>query len=344
MNKFLVLLGGLFALMFAGCNSDGPEDDLIDTLEKEKIAIHEYLSTISSPILYIEYYNVHGQLIDTLYLFNYDHSGEVAKDTGWVLMDYEKFFLQGDKLDTTDPQPGDTAVTYALGGPILYRLDTVKKYDYLAEAFRHISVGDIGGEIIIPSILAGGNYGKPLHYKLKSHKLIDDVKKNESGLIRGYIDLVLPGKELFMDFPTYEPSPISDKDTVTYTAVVEKGTGDRTIQTGDSVLLVFSTALLREKGGQQLEIGRFTRDSMKILFNETWQRRNTSGLVKGLQHLQAGDSAHVIVPYGMAYGGVGTTRDILVNGTKQKQYLVPPLATLLYEVRVSKVVAPKTKE
>lgn len=344
MNKFLVLLGGLFALMFAGCNSDGREDDLIDTLEKEKISIHKYLSTISSPILYIEYYSIHGQLIDTLYLFNYDNSGEVAKDTGWVLMDYEKFFLQGDKLDTTDPQPGDTAVTYALGGPILYRLDTVKKYDYLAEAFRHISVGDIGGEIIIPSILAGGNYGNPLHYKLKSRKLIDDVKKNEAGLIQGYIDLVLLGKELFMDFPTYEPSPISDKDTVTYTALVEKGTGDRTIQTGDSVLLVFSTALLRERGGQQLEIGRFACDSMKILFNETWQRRYTSGLVKGLQHLQAGDSAHIIVPYGMAYGGVGTTRDIVVNGTKQKQYLVPPLATLLYEVRVSKVVAPKTEE
>lgn len=344
MNKFLILLGGLFTLMFAGCNSDGPEDDLIDTLEKEKIAIHQYLSTISSPILYIEYYSIHGQLIDTLYIFNYDNSGEVAKDTGWVLMDYEKYFLQGDKLDTTDPQLADTAVTYALGGPILYRLDTVRKYDYLAEAFRHISVGDIGGEVLIPSILAGGNYGKPLHYKLKSRKLIDDVKENEAELIQGYINLVLPGKELFMDSPTGEPVSVSGKDTVTYTALVEKGTGDRKIQTGDSVLLEFSTALLREKGELQLEIARFSQDSVKILFNDTWQRRNSSGLVKGIQRLQEGDSAHIIVPYGMAYGGTGTTRDIAVNGTKQKQYLIPPLATLLYEVRIRKVVAPKTEE
>ncbi len=30
-----------------------------------------------------------------------------------------------------------------------------KKYDYVAEAFRHISVGSMGGEMIVPSILAG---------------------------------------------------------------------------------------------------------------------------------------------------------------------------------------------
>ena len=341
MNKFLILLGGLFALMFAGCNSDGREDDLIDTLEKEKIAIHQYLSTISSPILYIEYYSIHGQLIDTLYIFNYDNSGEVAKDTGWVLMDYEKYFLQGDKLDTTDPQIADSLipVTYAYGGPIFYRLDTVKKYDYVAEALRHISVGEMGGEMIVPSILAGGNYGNPLHYKLFSRKIVMNVKENEEKVIQEYLN-PLGALETFEDYPNTDLV----SDTTTYTALVEKGTGDRKIQTGDSVLLEFSTALLREKGGRQFEIGRFARDSVKILFNDTWQKRNTLGLVKGMQRLQEGDSAHIVVPYGMAYGGVGTTRDITVNGTKQKQYLIPPLTTLLYEIRIRKVVAPKTEE
>ena len=100
MNKFLVLLGSLFALIFFGCNNDEEELDLIDTLENEKIAIHEYLSQVTTPILYLEYYSVHGMLIDTVFIFNYDNSGEVAKDTGWVLMDYEKFYLNGDKLDT----------------------------------------------------------------------------------------------------------------------------------------------------------------------------------------------------------------------------------------------------
>ena len=66
MNKFLILLSSLFALTFFGCNNDEEELDLIDTLENEKIAIHEYLSQISTPILYLEYYSVHGMLIDTV--------------------------------------------------------------------------------------------------------------------------------------------------------------------------------------------------------------------------------------------------------------------------------------
>ena len=78
-------------------------------------------------------------------------------------MDYEKFYLNGDKLDTTSPEQGDSTFTYAFGGPVLYRYDTIKKYDYVAEAFRHISVGSMGGEMIVPSILAGDNinYGNP---------------------------------------------------------------------------------------------------------------------------------------------------------------------------------------
>ena len=48
MNKFLILLSSLFALTFFGCNNDEEELDLIDTLENEKIAIHEYLSQITT--------------------------------------------------------------------------------------------------------------------------------------------------------------------------------------------------------------------------------------------------------------------------------------------------------
>ena len=114
MNKFLILLSSLFALTFFGCNNDEEELDLIDTLENEKIAIHEYLSQITTPILYLEYYSVKGMLIDTVFIFNYDNSGEVAKDTGWVLMDYEKFYLNGDKLDTTSPEQGDSTFTLSL--------------------------------------------------------------------------------------------------------------------------------------------------------------------------------------------------------------------------------------
>ena len=347
MNKFLILLSSLFALTFFGCNNDEEELDLIDTLENEKIAIHEYLSQITTPILYLEYYSVHGMLIDTVFIFNYDNSGEVAKDTGWVLMDYEKFYLNGAKLDTTSPEQGDSTFTYAFGGPVLYRYDTVKKYDYVAEAFRHIGVGSTGGEMIVPSILAGdkNNYGKPLHYKLKAHKLINDVKVNEYELIQSYLGSSFFVRKPYEDFPTYEITSVTERDTVTYTAIVEKGAGDRNIQVGDSVLLEMDYGLLDDVGLQNLVLRSMGRDSIYFLFNETWQRNYPAGLVKGLQRLQAGDSAHVIVPYGMAYGAGGTTREITFRDrTKLKQYLIPPYSTLWYWIRIRKVVPPKTEE
>ncbi len=250
-------------------------------------------------------------------------------------------------MDTTSPEQGDSTFTYAFGGPVLYRYDTIKKYDYVAEAFRHISVGSMGGEMIVPSILAGdkNNYGKPLHYKLKAHKLINDVKVNEYKLIRSYLVDVIGVENAFVDFPTREISSIGERDTVTYTAILEKGTGDRDIQVGDSVLLEMDYGLLDDVGLQNRVLRSMGRDSIYFLFNETWQKNYPTGLVKGLQHLQAGDSAHIIVPYGMAYGAVGTTREITFRDrTKLKQYLIPPYSTLWYWVRIRKVVPPKTEE
>ena len=193
-----------------------------------------------------------------------------------------------------------------------------------------------GGEMIVPSILAGdkNNYGKPLHYKLKAHKLINDVKVNEYKLIRSYLVDVIGVESAFVDFPTREIS-----------AILEKGTGDRDIQVGDSVLLEMDYGLLDDVGLQNRVLRSMGRDSIYFLFNETWQKNYPTGLVKGLQHLQAGDSAHIIVPYGMAYGAVGTTREITFRDrTKLKQYLIPPYSTLWYWVRIRKVVPPKTEE
>lgn len=205
----------------------------------------------------------------------------------------------------------------------------------------------MGGEMIVPSILAGdkNNYGKPLHYKLKAHKLINDVKVNEYGLIRSYLVDIMGVENAFVDFPTREISSIGERDTVTYTAILEKGTGDRDIQVGDSVLLEMDYGLLDDVGLQNRVLRSMGRDSIYFLFNETWQKNYPTGLVKGLQHLQAGDSAHIIVPYGMAYGAVGTTREITFRDrTKLKQYLIPPYSTLWYWVRIRKVVPPKTEE
>lgn len=74
------------------------------------------------------------------------------------------------------------------------------------------------------------------------------------------------------------------------------------IQVGDSVLLEMDYGLLDDVGLQNRVLRSMGRDSIYFLFNETWQRNYPAGLVKGLQRLQAGDSAHVIVPYGMPTG------------------------------------------
>lgn len=346
MNKFLILLGSLLAFSFLSCNSDEEEDDLIDILEKEKIAIHEYLNTLSTPVICLEYYSKNGQLIDTVFIFNHDDSGEVARDSGWVLMDYDKYFLNGDKIDTTDPQLSDSTLyptfTYRYGGPIFYRYDTLKKYDYVAEAFRHISVGEKGGEMIVPSILAGdkNNYGKTLHYKLKSIKLVDDIKQNEEELMAGYLTYLQP-LDVFMDSPSARVTSVAEKDTITYTALIAKGVGDREIQLGDSVVLERSCQILCEVAPFQLETREFARDSVKILFNEAWQRNNTTGMIKGLQRLHEGDHAYIIVPYLMAYGVAGTSPR--VSSGSGKQYEIPPFSTLTYEVKIHKVV-PKIEE
>lgn len=344
MNKFLILLGSLFVLTFFSCNDDGKEDDLLDTLENEKSVIHEYLSQITTPILYLEYYSVYGMLIDTVFIFNYDGSGEVAKDSGWALIDYEKYFLGEDKkIDTTTPVLGDTIPTYAYGGPILYHNDTVRKYDYIADALRHISVGDMGGEMIIPSILAGNEdrYGRPLHYKLKAHKLIDNVKENEEELIQRYISDILRSSDEELDYPDSVQS-----DTVTHTVFLRRGTGDRTIQVGDSVLMVLANGLLDDVGVDNREIRMIENDTVKILYNETWQKKYPSGMIKGFQRLREGDVASIVVPYGMAYGAAGTTGNTFVNmeGKSVKQYLIPPYSTLWYNVEVWRVIPPKTEE
>ena len=47
-----------------------------------------------------------------------------------------------------------------------------------------------------------------MHYKLKAHKLINDVKVNEYGLIRSYLVDVIGVENAFVDFPTREISSI----------------------------------------------------------------------------------------------------------------------------------------
>ena len=336
MNKYLVILGCFLAFALSGCSGE-EEDDLIDVLAYEKQAIHNYLNQYATgEVVAIPYYSRKGLLIDSIFIFNHNTSGEVAKDSGWVTMDYDMSDLSGTILDSSDPEKWDNesyTPGYAYGGPVLYRVDTAR-YNFLGEAFRHIGVGGSGGEVIIPSVL-GAVDGKTLHYKLKSYTIFEDVAEHEKEMIQGYLN-IFPAVETFKDYPGEVES-----DTITYTLLMTKGEGTRKLQVGDSLLMSKHLVILDDMGtGIRLKFMN-ALDTTKILFNERWQRDFPAGFVKGLQQLQEGDSAHIVIPYGMGYGAKGNVQSIKGGGT---YYNEPPYCTFGYWVKIMKIVAPNTEE
>lgn len=334
MNKYLVILGCFLAFALSGCSGE-KEDDLIDVLAYEKQAIHDYLNQYATgEVVAIPYYSRKGLLIDSIFIFNHNTSGEVAKDSGWVVMDYDMSDLSGKILDSSDLGKWDSTYTpgYAYGGPVLHRVDTAR-YNFLGEAFRHIGVGESGGDVIIPSVL-GAVDGKTLHYKLTSYKVFENVAENEKELIGDYIRSHST-INIFEDYPGELES-----DTVTYTLLIEKGEGTQKLQTGDSVFVDMYYGILDDLSRVR-PLRAIRRDSAKVLFNERWQRDFPTGLVKGLHQLQEGDSAHIVVPYGMAYGAGGRTENVKGGG---KRYLEPPYSTLWCWVRVRKIIPQNNEE
>lgn len=336
MNKYLVILGCFLAFVLSSCSGE-KEDDLIDVLAYEKQAIHDYLNQYATgEVVAIPYYSRKGLLIDSIFIFNHNTSGEVAKDSGWVVMDYDMSDLSGTILDSSDPEKWDEksyTPGYSYGGPVLHRVDTAR-YNFLGEAFRHIGVGESGGEVIIPSVL-GAVDGKTLHYKLKSYTIFEDVAEHEKKMIQGYLN-TFPAVETFKDYPGEVES-----DTITYTLLMTKGEGIRKLQVGDSLLMSKHLVILDDMGTEMRLKFMNDIDTTKILFNERWQRDFPAGFVKGLQQLQEGDSAHIIVPYGMGYGAKGNVQS-LKGGAKN--YKEPPYCTFGYWVKVMKIVAPNNEE
>ena len=334
MNKCLVILGCFLTFVLCGCSGE-VEDDLIDVLANEKQAIHDYLNQhATGEVLAIPYYSRKGMLIDSIFIFNHSSNGDVAKDSGWVVMDYDMYDLNDKVWDTTDPEKWSEEFTpgYAYGGPVLHRVDTAR-YNFLGEAFRHIGVGDAGGEVIIPSVL-GAVDGRTLRYKLTSYNVFDDIAEHEKELMDA--DMVP-----FSSADTLHVLPGEVKsDTITYIIFLEREGDTRKLQTGDSVLLNMVYGILDEKGLSTRTFRAIREDTTKILFNERWQRDIPSGLTKGLQRLQQGDSAHILIPYGMAYGAAGRTQSAQGGG---KYYLEPPYCTLWCWVRI-KEIFPQNQE
>lgn len=335
MNKYLIVLGCLLTFVLWGCSGER-EDDLIDVLANEKAAIHDYLNqNAKGEILAIPFYSRKGLLIDSIFIFNHNTTGEMAKDSGWVVMNYDLWDLEGKVLDSSNLNDFDTLrflPGYVYGGPVLHRVDTAR-FNILGEAFRHIGVGDNGGEVIIPSVL-GAVDGKALHYKLISYTVFEDIAKYEKELINRYLTPYSSVEKLY-DYPGEVES-----DTVTYTLLMEREGDKRKLQTGDSAIINMFYGILDEVGLQTHTLRAIKRDTTKILFNDRWQKEYPSGMIKGLQRLQEGDSAHIIVPYGMAYGAAGKTQ----SATGGKQYLEPPFSTLWCWIRIKKIIPPKEEE
>lgn len=333
MNKYWIILGSLLVLAFYACSKE-EEEDMIDRMAREKLEIKAYLhQNVTTTIQAVPYYSQRGGLlIDSIFIFNADGNGEVVQDTGWVLMDYTQKTLDGRIVDSTFPEERDSLWgTYPLGGPIYHRVDTVHKFNYFAEAFKYIGAGTTGGEMIVPSSL-GKQDGITQFFRLKSYKVFKDIGVNEDHLIQQYLESI-QGK-------TLESYQDTMKGSTTYTVITKQGGKQDTIGTGDSVLMAVEGFILDDARLQDMSLRQFEENGgYQLYFTERWQKTAPVGYVAGLKRLKEGDEAEIIIPYGMAYGAAGFTREVGPKENRKKQYVIPPYATLLYRVKFLKIIS-----
>lgn len=331
--KNCMILWCLFACWLAGCEGED-EWDQIDILKHEAAEIRTFLDErVKGEITRIPCYSKKGLLIDTLYIFHNDMSGNRVGERGIVLMDYTLQTLDGRVLDSTDPdlQLDSTCLTtYALGGPVYHVLDTSRKFDYLGKAFQCISEGETGGEMLVPSKL-GAQDGISHHYMLKVHRVIPDIFVYEKELIGNYIQHI-QGK-------IGEPMLDEKGDTVVYTVVTKRGSGDHLIQEGDRINLSHKSAILDEVHLEQ-GVLRLVQMWDSVSMQHSLTGGNALGAyMQALTHLREGDEAEIIIPFSMAYD-----RTNMVD-TRTKQIIIPAFTTLIYRVTVNKVEpAPEPEE
>lgn len=321
MKKYLIIGYCWLCTLFSGCG-DGEEIDVLTILEDERVAIQEYLAGITSPLIKIPKYSRTGQLIDTLYIFNYTESTEKPVHGNYLLLDYAIRRLDGIYEDSTYPDIEAIDSFYVNGGPIYYRVSDSARYDYYVDAAKTIGAKGTECEVLVPSQLTDLS-GITRVRKVNFYTVIENLLTYEKQLINTYMQqLAAKTLDTFQD---------TQGDTVsTYTLITKEATGDHMIQSGDTLTFSYTVHLLDEVHMSD-SLRKVADPGLQMQIFDSVATNTPVGYLLGMQHLKEGNEAEIIIPYAMAYGA---TEQRTTNGKRVK---IPAYSTLVYRVKIERV-------
>lgn len=317
-KNYWIMMLCLLAGSFAGCSDDDDGPSWLELLKKEQAAIKDFMKDKSpkdSLVLMFQKENIE----DIAYVFNYseDATKKKPKDGQFILVNYTDRNLNGTILDDTRASViGGEKIEvpkYPLGGPVYESI--ISDDEIYSRFLKYFSEGT-SGSIILSSMLTSSTY---LYRQYKVEKII------EGSLLNYEYDLM----NKFLDKKDFDKSniikiPAEGNDTITQIAKLG-GVAGEDILPNDSVTVHCNGYILDEISGADLT----NRQILKMEEGEkvAWK---VSGLIEGLRvgllEMKVGEKAYILIPSGRAYGkGV-------INS--YYQYVMPPYATLMYEVEV----------
>lgn len=321
-KNYWIMMLCLLAGSFAGCSDDDNGPTWKELFDQERSLIRNFIADKSprdSMIFQVEFKG--EKFEDVAYVFNYstDADKKKPKDKQFILVNYTDRNLGGTILDDTRASViGGEKIEiprFPLGGPIYEEI--ISDEEVYSNFLKHISEGT-SGSIILSSMLASRS--TYLYRQYTVEKII------EGTLLKYEYDLI----DKFLDKKGFDKNniikvPAEGNDTITQIAKFG-GLAGEDILPNDSVTVHCNGYILDEISGADLTNRQIFK--MKEGEKETIKVSDfiEEGLRVGLLQMKVGEKAYILIPSGRGYGkGV-------VNA--YYQYLIPPYATLMYEVEV----------
>lgn len=319
-KNYLLMCLCLLAGGFAGCSDDdGPswkelfdkEQANIKAFVADKSPLHEFKYTVT----------YRGETFDDYaYVFRYneDVNKKRPENGQFVLVNYIQRNLDGDLLDATDRSlTGGSNIKslFPTGGPIYEKItSTSDRNDIFSECLKYIPEGT-KGEIILSSMMTSGTY---MYREYKVEKIIEgELLDYEYELIDDFLTKKEVNKADIIKVPE------TGNDTITQIVKLHPNPAEEPILVSDSVTIQGSGYILDEISGDELT-------NRKLFENEkvSWKVSSLiDGMQAGLLNMKVGEKAYILIPSGRGYG-------IGLFDNYNYQYIIPPYATLVYEIEV----------
>ncbi len=327
-KNYWVMMLCLLAGSFIGCSDDDDSYDWFRAHEEEKEKLAEYVKD-KEPKQSFEYRgSVLGkEFVATAYVFNYEEEGTKAENKDFVLYNFVRKTLEGKILDASYPSVAvgnGVTPSIAQGGPVYMFMKTDEdEINPIADVFAYIPEGTKAEALfssMTPGFLGGSTY---FYYEYTVEKVIKDMTllEYENKLIDIFLESV--EGEIEGDVIELPLNEGSGKDTITQVAKIHVETSKEPVELTDSVTVHYNAYILDEINDKYRVITEMKENEEVTLYLSEM----IDGFKQGVASLKVGEEAYILIPSGMGYG---------YNGLKsyEGQYLIPPYATLLYEVKV----------